>query len=290
MTWGCGAMICAIAITGVACGSSSYSTKPAATPAAVASPKAPAEGPVESFKILLDAINARDAAGVYARLSSEAKKDLSSAQVQALVTKLVGGDPNFRITIDTAGEPAVNGTQAQFDLTLSIGYQGKQFPLTDVAFMQLEDGQWRLADHFLQTALAAGGLGPPPAKPRVFRADGCVEGDVLAGVYLPSRLKVLEPCVTIEATVREVERPDDRENDGDLSFNLELAPGDQRLLNDVNRQNMHGWLHLEIVPLDRAALPVPVEGERIRVTGPWVTDTVHGHNEIHPVWSLKVLP
>jgi hypothetical protein len=280
------ALACIAVAAGVACGSSGGATK--STPASP--PAAPAEGPVESFRLLLDALNARDAAGVYARLSSEARKDLSSEGVSALVVKLVGGDPNFRITIDKAGEPAIGGAQAQFDLTLDVHYQGKQFPLTDVAFMQLEDGQWRLADHFLQTALAAGGAGPPPAKPRVFRADGCVEGDVLGGVYLSSRLKVLEPCVTIEATVREVERPAESESDGDLSFNVELSPADERLLNDVNRTKIHGWLHLEIVPLDRAALPVPVEGQRVRVTGPWVLDTVHGHNEIHPVWALTVLP
>lgn len=280
------AVACIAVAAGVACGSSGGATKSTST----SPPAAPAEGPVESFRLLLDALNARDAAGVYARLSSEARKDLSSEQASALVVKLVGGDPNFRITIDKAGEPAIGGAQAQFDLTLDVHYQGKQFPLTDVAFMQLEDGQWRLADHFLQTALAAGGAGPPPAKPRVFRADGCVEGDVLGGVYLPSRLQVLEPCVTIEAIVREVERPAESESDGDLSFNVELSPADQRLLNDVNRTNMHGWLHLEIVPLDRAALPVPVEGQRVRVTGPWVLDSVHGHNEIHPVWALTVLP
>jgi hypothetical protein len=280
------ALACIAIVAAVACGSSGGAAK--STPSSA--PASTADGPVESFKLLLDALNARDAAGVYARLSSEARKDLSSEGVSALVVKLVGGDPDFRISIDRAGEPVVSGAQAQFDLTLDVHYQGKQFPLTDVAFMQLEDGQWRLADHFLQTALAAAGGGPPPAKPRVFRADGCVEGDVLGGVYLPSRLKVLDPCVTIEATVREVERPSESESDGDLSFNVELSAGDQRLLNDVNRTNMHGWLHLEIVSLDRATLPAPVEGQRIRVTGPWVLDTVHGHNEIHPVWALTVLP
>jgi hypothetical protein len=280
------ALACIAFASGVACGSSGGGAKPSPTSA----PASPAEGPVESFRLLVDALNARDAAGVYARLSTEARKDLSSEGVSALVAKLTAGDANFGITIETAGEPAVNGAQAQFDLKLDVHYQGKQFPLVDVAFMQLEDGQWRLADHFLQTALAAAGGGPPPAKPRVFRADGCVEGDVLGGVYLPSRLQVLEPCVTIEATVREVERPAESESDGDLSFNVELAPGDERLLNDVNRASMHGWLHLEIVPLDRATLPAPVEGQRVRVTGPWVLDTVHGHNEIHPVWALTVSP
>lgn len=112
---------------------------------------------------------------------------------------------------------------------------------------------------------------------------------MLAGVYLPSRLKVLDPCVTVEGVVREIELPAEGEGDGDLSFNVEVSGDDVRLLNDGNRQNMHGWLHMEIVPMDQSRLPRPAVGQRVRVQGPWVLDTVHGHNEVHPVWSLTVV-
>jgi hypothetical protein len=230
--------------------------------------RAAGETPVESFGALVAALNAHDAAGVYALLSAEAKTELSSEQAGELVVRLASADPDYRISITVAGAPVSNGEQAQFDLTLDIFYQGKHFPLSDVAFMKLEDGQWRLSDHFLQTALAAGGVAPPPAKPRVFRADGCVEGNVLEGVYLPSRLQVLEPCVTAEGIVREVERSGDGESDGDLSFDVAVSRSDERLLNDGNRRNMHGWLHMEIVPLDRSGLHEPVEGEHIRRYGP----------------------
>ena len=283
-------LLCLSATIVAACSSSASAPGPPTLVSSTLARPTPAEGPVASFRLMLDALNARDAAGVSARLSTEARKELSNEQVQDLVARLLANDPDFRITIATAGEPAVNGTDAQFNLTLAVNYQGKTFPLSDVAYMQLEDGQWRLADHFLQTALAAAGLAAPPGPPRVIGADGCVQGDVLAGVYLPSRLQVLEPCVTIEAIVREVEPREVGENDGDFSFNVELAPADERLLNDGNRQNFHGWLHLEIVPQDRASLPTPAEGQRIRATGPWVLDRVHGHNEIHPVWSLTILP
>jgi hypothetical protein len=43
---------------------------------------------------------------------------------------------------------------------------------------------------------------------------------------------------------------------------------------------------MEIVPLDLPNVRAPRVGERIRVRGPWVLDSVHGHNEIHPVRSV----
>ena len=32
---------------------------------------------------------------------------------------------------------------------------------------------------------------------------------------------------------------------------------------------------------------VPAEGSRIQVVGPWVADTQHGWNEIHPAWWVS---
>ncbi len=250
----------------------------------------PARDPVASFEEIVAALDRQDAAGVYRGLSREARASLTSQDVIALVKQLAGADANFHIAVRSVNSRIVNGDQAQLGLTLMIDFQGHHLPLTEVAFLVLEDGRWRLSDHFLQTALAAAGRGAPAAAaPRVLGPDGCVQGDVLAGVYLPSRLEVLAPCVTVEGVVRAVESPGAGEGDGDLSFEVEVAGPDLRLLNDVNRTERHGWLHMEIVPLDQPRLPKPAVGERVRVTGAWVTDTVHGHNEIHPVWALTVL-
>ena len=270
-----------------ACGGSSGAKSPSASPVTTAT--AVTGDPLNDFKQVLAALNARDAAGVYALLSTDARKELSNDRVASLVSRLTGEDPNFHVDLDKVAGTQTNGDQAQIEMTLVINYQGRQYPLHDVAYLVQEDGRWKLADHFLQTALAAVGLAAPPAQPRAYRADGCAEGDVLAGVYLPSRLKVLDPCVTVEGVVREIELPAEGEGDGDLSFNVELAGGDLRLLNDGNTRNTHGWLHVEIVPMDQARLPRPAVGQRVRVQGPWVLDTVHGHNEIHPVWSLTVV-
>ena len=285
------ALALAVTLALGACGGSARpsGTPSASTPAASPASTPGASAPLDDFKSVLAALNARDAAGVAALLSMQARQDLSDERVADLIARISGTDPEFHVDIDTVGDTEVNGDQAQIGMTLIVHYQGKQYPLKDVAYLVREDGRWKLADHFLQTALAAAGLGAPAAPPRVFAADGCAEGDVLAGVYLPSRLKVLERCVTVEGVVREVESPQQGEGDGDLSFNVEVGPADERLLNEGNLQNMHGWLHMEIVPLDQPRLPTPQVGQRVRVQGPWVLDIVHGHNEIHPVWSLTVL-
>ncbi len=284
------ALALALALAAAACGSPSPSPTTTPAPPASPSPAAAREDPEAGFRALLDAINRKDYAGVYEGLSTEARVDFTLDAVRALVDKVGGADANFRVTLQGVNSRTVNGDQAQLGLTLVVDYQGQSYPLTDVAFLVFEDGKWRLSDHFLQTALAAAGRGAPPTEPRVFRADGCVEGDPLGGVYLPSRLKVLDPCVTVEGVVREVEEPAAGEGDGDLSFNVELSGDDLRLINDGNRANMHGWLHMEIVPLDQPNVRTPKAGDRVRVRGPWVLDTVHGHNEVHPVWSLEVLP
>src|SRR6266567_2873863 len=48
-----------------------------------------------------------------------------------------------------------------------------------------------------------------------------------------------------------------------------------------------GTLILEIIPWDRSRVFVPEVGRRIEVVGPWVDDTAHGWNEIHPAWWIS---
>jgi hypothetical protein len=37
-------------------------------------------------------------------------------------------------------------------------------------------------------------------------------------------------------------------------------------------------------------LIIPLVGSHVRITGAFVTDLQHGHNEIHPVSSIAVIP
>jgi hypothetical protein len=101
----------------------------------------------------------------------------------------------------------------------------------------------------------------PPPSPQ------CRSGSPLVGVYHPERLKA-------EAY------------DGDIHIDLVLDPGQEGLLSPGNAR-VGGTLILEIIPWDRSRVLVPEVGQRIEVVGPWVDDTAHGWNEIHPAWWIS---
>jgi hypothetical protein len=74
--------------------------------------------------------------------------------------------------------------------------------------------------------------------------------------------------------------------DGDVHLDLRLDPGYERLLDDGN-DRVGGNLVVEVIPYDRSRVAIPAEGVRIQVVGPWVADTQHGWNEIHPAWWVS---
>ena len=127
--------------------------------------------------------------------------------------------------------------------------------------------------------VAACGLrhrGPPPSP-------YCRSGSPLAGVYHPQRLKVKSRCRIAIGTVSKVKF---EAYDGDVHLDLRLDPGYEDLLSDGNAR-VGGNLVVEIIPQDRSRVAVPAEGARIEVVGPWVADTQHGWNEIHPAWWVS---
>jgi len=111
----------------------------------------------------------------------------------------------------------------------------------------------------------------------------CRGGGPLAGVYHPQRLIVKSRCRVAIGTVRAVKF---EEYDGDVHVDLRPDPGYEKLLSDGNAR-VGGNLVVEIVPQDRDRVAVPQEGARIEVVGPWVEDTQHGWNEIHPAWWVS---
>ncbi len=154
----------------------------------------------------------------------------------------------------------------------------------------------------------------PPADSSAVPPE-CRRGDPLAGVHHPARLEVVAPCLEVTGTVTRARRSPD----GDLKFNLQLAPADEHLLNDYNRREQGATLICEIVPADQsgcrpgspvvvnlgliervegwlkgpfdfgicsgANLAMPPVGARVKVVGPYVID--HGWMEIHPVWAIE---
>ena len=111
----------------------------------------------------------------------------------------------------------------------------------------------------------------------------CRGGGPLAGVYRPQRLRVKSRCKVAIGTVRKVKF---EEYDGDVHVDLRPDPGYEKLLADENSR-IGGNLVVEIIPQDRSRVAVPEEGSRIEVVGPWVEDTTHGWNEIHPAWWVS---
>jgi hypothetical protein len=151
---------------------------------------------------------------------------------------------------------------------------------------------------------------------RLSKAQAAEAGRILSacrsdpheGVHDPQRLDVLAPCVAVTGTVVEVPK---LPLDGDHTFNIAVDDPYANMLNDQNRQE--GGLHVEIVPEDQpgctqgqpitqppgynnlgvcsgADIPWPTVGQRVRVVGSYVHDTWAGPNEIHPAWSVEVLP
>ena len=111
----------------------------------------------------------------------------------------------------------------------------------------------------------------------------CRSGSPLAGVYHPQRLKVKSRCRVAIGTVEKVKA---ELYDGDIHIELRLDPGQESLLSSGNAR-VGGTLILEIIPWDRSRVLVPELGQRVEVVGPWVDDTAHGWNEIHPAWWIS---
>ena len=108
--------------------------------------------------------------------------------------------------------------------------------------------------------------------------------DVLVGVYQPQRLTVLNGCQSVAGTVESISA----EQDGDVHFDIAVAPSHSRLLSTGNFAAQHGWLVVELMPRDGGHLPEPTIGDRVALVGAWVDDTNHSWHEIHPVFSEAI--
>ena len=111
----------------------------------------------------------------------------------------------------------------------------------------------------------------------------CRSGSPLVGVYHPERLKVKSRCRMAIGTVEKV-KPE--LYDGDIHIELRLDREQDALLSTGN-ERVGGTLIVEVIPWDRARVLVPEVGQRVQVVGPWVDDTAHGWNEIHPAWWIS---
>jgi hypothetical protein len=118
-------------------------------------------------------------------------------------------------------------------------------------------------------------------------------------VYHSYRLHILAPCITVTGTVAAIRH----ESDGDDHIEIAVDPGYEWTLNSENIFRQGG--HLVVEPVcenivtQRDAitfcsgfypqLAIPSIGDRVRITGPFVLDTDHGWQEIHPVASFQTM-
>ena len=277
---------CATLVLAAACGGNGDDNKtPSPTTVPARTSDTAGLEPVDVVRVTLDDINRGDIDAAYPNFSAEARKDVSLDEARRLLQGLQASGNKLSITVAQVGQQSVTADTAEIELTLEVTLNSTKVPIDDAAILVREEGQWKIADHFLQTALTVLGLrSPAPLGPRVLAENGCAQGDPMEGVYAPRRLQVLDPCLTVEGTVRDDIQ---KAEDGDITFGLYLSETDQRLINDVNRANYDGALHIEIVPEDQPLVLPPKPGDKVRITGPWVTDTAHGHNEIHPAFKIE---
>jgi hypothetical protein len=115
-------------------------------------------------------------------------------------------------------------------------------------------------------------------------------------VYNPSRLKVINDCVTTSGVISEI----DADDDGDEHMLLHLDAGQESLASKKNFKKKGGDLVVEVVCAHpptlkkakgacrnyHATIKLPQQGEHVVVTGSFVNDTHNGWTEIHPASSI----
>lgn len=144
---------------------------------------------------------------------------------------------------------------------------------------------------------SSGGMNSSPVQPQpsVPQCDPTLWNHV----YDPSRLQVINPCLTVSGVIA----GQHKDGDGDVISELALDPGFATLINNVNMTHLKGHLQLEEVcqaPITRDAFQacsgytgtvlVPPVGAHVSVTGSHVRDRNHGWMEIHPVSEIDVIP
>ncbi len=140
-----------------------------------------------------------------------------------------------------------------------------------------------------------------PSSPSVVTASESTPGkcdDLLWNhVYNPSRLEIVDKCITVTGSIDSIRS----ERDGDLHIRLKLDPPYSHLVNQANQENQFGDLVLEPICIGKVTqataisacqnfhqdIDIPPVGSHIQVTGSYVLDKEHGEwAEIHPITTI----
>jgi hypothetical protein len=131
-----------------------------------------------------------------------------------------------------------------------------------------------------------------------FNADEC-RTSLWKHVYDPSRLEIIDSCISVTGIIRETKA----EDDGDEHLLLTLDAGQDGLLAKKNFKKKGNDLVLELVCANQIkdkkakksckgfknSITVPPVGAHVKVTGSYVNDSHNGWTEIHPVSKIEVI-
>ena len=118
-------------------------------------------------------------------------------------------------------------------------------------------------------------------------------------VYNPSRLQIVDKCITVTGIIDSIRS----ERDGDLHIRLKLDSPYAHLVNQANQENQFGDLVLEPICIGKVTqataisacqnfhqdIHIPPVGSHVQVTGSYVLDKEHGEwAEIHPITTMAM--
>lgn len=129
-------------------------------------------------------------------------------------------------------------------------------------------------------------------------ASGC-NAELWNHVYLKTRLHIVQGCIAVTGTIRDIKR----ESDGDKHIQLKVDPEFSNLLNERNKTAQGDTLVVESIcqgPVTQedaeaacrdfhSGIEVPKAGTRVKVVGSYVLDRAQGWMEVHPVSKIEVL-
>jgi hypothetical protein len=137
-------------------------------------------------------------------------------------------------------------------------------------------------------------------------ANSKCNGSLWKFIPTPSRLRVINPCISITGIVDVIRL---HPPDGDTNLGIKLDSQYNYMLTKANYSNklMHGDMWIEMIcqhknvsdnPIKKGGCKgysgphfiVPAKGEHVKITGSYVLDIREGgHAEIHPVTSINVI-
>jgi hypothetical protein len=157
--------------------------------------------------------------------------------------------------------------------------------------------------------LLSASVGIGSVKEQAPKAATTCDDTLWSHVYHSPRLQVHQACAVVTGVIVDASRGKNRdgcrhEADGDGHCFLKLDAGQEKFLNAKNLSNENGMLVFEPMCRYRVKqkdaqeacknyhqpLLLPAVGTHVKLTGSFVTDLEHGHNEIHPVSSVERLP